>query len=1148
MSKNMESTKHIYGAYLNMARQNAYIALSHISKLLGEDEQVDENELIKMKAVQILINGKSEEKDKTIKLLHKHFPFLKPLTDNFLAKKNIVELMNEQDPEKKLTLSFDDYFTIMTAIFKTLNLLRNQYTHYYLSDKRLSHRTYLDYNKSIVYGLKRSFDGGRRLIKRRFSYKDEDMKFIIDNIRKSVDKINKKTGLPEKDKNKKNKKVYVENENFFYKLDNTDKLLSDKGLAFFICLFLEKKYITLFLNNTELHFFPGDSLDIEKKIILEIISAYRMRLPKGRLDSTKPTSALGLDILNELKKCPDELFDTLCEKDQSVFRIKAKSIDDNIDYENEVLMKRDQSRFPYFAMRYIDDNELFEDIRFQVSLGKYRYKFYKKKGIDSETYDRVRSRQKELNGFGRLSKIEDERKEKWSNLIRPFEKIKQDIADEDPYITDQYAKYIVNGNRIGLSLDTDCFIPKIKGKDTNCKVPDAWLSVHELPGMLFHHLLCDKDEKSETEEIIKDCIKHYRDLFNDIRNVVISPFDTEKQAKLFIKEKYSIDYSNLPDKIQDFLIGHDIDTTERFITLSKKRIENMINRSKRQLKKLADNRRIIGSKDNKLGKENYVEIKAGHLARILSEDIMLMQPNVNNGKDKLTGMNFQIMQSSLAIYDKSINELKKMFVAAGLYGGDIAHPFLSEVLKKEPKNTIAFYETYMHERVNYLNKCLEKKNSFSGLSFLYPRRQKWAQRNNDFYVKLTERYIKQPIELPRGLFTEAIKAKLKAKYKDNQELIAALGNEKCNVTFLINEYFTHICEDSCQPFYNFKRGYIIFDKLNNIRNNKKQLQLKYHTLAELEELSKKETIIEKIDKYVDNEYQSVFDKKYKNIEDSCDKKMEVLDTIDKKKIEDPEFADLYVDVMVQKIQGKIIISDLKKLILYWERLRLKHKMKSLYLDYKKNEKLIRQYKVQDMLLFLMSKNIILDSEWGRNARNEIEQYKLKNIQLDEENENILSIKIPFSINLTLSDGTIKTIKQDCLKLKNYGDFFRFIYDQRIATLLPKIESVNIDRELLEKELEGYDLNRTVVLRLAQLFEKSASEKYPNLERNNSIFSGSVKITEALTDQEKTEMILIRNAFCHNNYPKTYHSNAETLPNIASEITKYFDKLVKESDK
>lgn len=1045
-------SKHIFGAYLNMARHNAFIILSHISKCLGATKEGDEANLPYMKAITILKTGKPEEKEKAVKMLVKHFPFLNPMADNEISRKD----------SKIKAASPDTYHDILEKIFNVLNSLRNQHSHYiYIDDREEEKKRETDSeNKELVYYLKNCFNGARQVSKKRFGFSDSDMTFL--------------TGSREGDRYYKDGRSHKERDDFAYKLDTENKMLSRQGILFLICLLIEKKYATMLLDAPALGFFQKNTPELKKKIIREIFTVYRMCLPKERMDSENPRMALGLDMLNELKKCPDELFETLSKEDRDKFRIKPE---DAADSDNtEILMKRYQDRFPYYAMRYFDDNELFNNIRFQVSLGKYRYGFYNKKGIDSDKEDRVRILQKELNGFGRLNQIEERRRNEWKDLIRPYEEIRPDTAGEKPYITDHRANYIVNGNRIAMAfnsgerakLRSGCFIPELNEKETRCIEPDCWMSIYELKAMVFHSLLCDREDKQETESLITDYVGRYRKLFSDIKEEKLTPQD---EVAGIIKERYELDLNVIPEKLQDYLTGKSVNIRERFDKLTKERIDGMISWSERSLKRLKDDLKIVGDrKKNKIGTNRYVDIRPGRLARFLSEDILMMQPTEDQGKDKLTGMNFQIMQSSLAIYDKSLDELKRMFVSAGLIRSNIAHPFLEEVLKKEPKDTICFYRIYLEERIGYLKGITP--GDYKKCNFVYAGRQKWAERDDSYYKELAGRYLNQPVELPRGLFNEDIKKKLQSKYSADPGLIDSLSRDRCNVSFLIAEFFRHKHADENQNFYTYKRTYDIFNTLKDKRTGKDLFKSRKEYYLSLDDMISES----------------------KNIDKSI-----------------PEDHPKYQQLCAQLSR------------------------------FKKNEKIIRQYKVQDILLYLMAKDILIRSEWENNEMDEIEGYKLKNISPEYGDNSILSLQIPFSISLKMADGSVRTIRQEALKLKNYGDFFRFIYDQRIKALLPQVKSVEIlDRQKLEKELERYDLIRTPFFELLLEFEKSIVCKNPELKKEKHDFKRILKVFEAEKD-DKEHLRLIRNAFCHNNYPEDIKqfNVKDTIPGIADSLVDSF---------
>lgn len=1084
MNESIKRNKPLFAAYLNMARQNVHVTLLHISKLTGIEETGNkEDKLWEMKVLTGLqgkTNPKPEKVQKTIRLLQKHFPFLSPMTDYMLSEYN-------------KTATPDTYYKILSTLFKLLNLLRNDYTHYHLVDDALTSEQTREDSRWMAKLTRNCFDGARRTVKTRFGYTDRDMSFLTGKKRYREEnvpgeyltyydrKLRKEVTEP--------KKRHVEKDDYLYKLSQKNGELSYVGVLFLTCLFLHKKYAMMLVDKAGL--FTGNISEREKKIIREILTVYRIRLPKERMESVRPQTALGLDMLNELQKCPDELFQTFSPQDQEKFRFTDK-------FGEQVLLKRSQDRFPYLAMRYIDDNRIFDNIRFQVSLGNYRYKFYEKQGIDSGCKDRIRSLQKELNGFGRLAEIEEKRRsEQWHHgLLRPFEEARVDTVDTRPYITDYHASYVFNGNRIGMLLNRKEYLPPIREDKAPCLAPTCWMSIYELPALIFHHLLCGDEHKGSTEKIIKDCIANYRRFFADIRKGVLQPTGEDKLESAVAE--YGIKPSDIPEKLQEYLKNKKVDSKARYNQLSRARLENMIQATSYRLDKFNQEYAMLGSRNNKIGKKAYVDLRSGRLAQYLVKDFMFFQPidkesmDDDKGTGKVTGMDYQILQSTLATaYD--IATLEALLVKARLIQGRNPHPFLPLVLEHKPKDIFSFYYYYLKERESILKGVLTNginRNSYR-YSFLHPQREKWAERTEEYYQKLAGRYLEAPIELPRGIFENSIKEMLKNKFKNNPSIQEALNAPRwCNITFLISEYFKNIhLEDSdgSQDFYlpkdgRYLRNYKYFDILYSTKV-KNKTEKKYFTIEQMKEKSE--------DKIIPGQY-------------------------------------------LQRIRDK---EELEK-----EKRRLKKYLN----EYKENEKCIRRYKVQDMLLFLMAKNILL-SEW---KDTEIKAYRLKNIS-SEQGKSILSQEIPFSITLNWNeDGKriSKTIRQEKLKLKNYGDFYKFIYDDRIRTLLPQLnETFNeIDRELLEKELDEYDLNRVTVFQHIHEFEKAIIGNHPEFNTRKHQFRDLLEAHGQISERTSLELRDVRNAFSHNHYTEHIDISKKELPEVARSITKYFGKLVSDN--
>lgn len=1222
-SKSIEN-RPVFAAYLNMARQNAFETLCHISKLMGievdDAEKEKENRLWEMKVVKELSveEIKSERKLKLIKLFHSHFPFLKPIMDveqrnpNGYIPTELDEDPSEEQIEEELNTKIVyasplKYYSILENMFRLLNALRNEYTHAKPEKVSLAQKIIL--HENVVRYAYNCLDGGRRVVKQRFGNFDlpsnqDAYSFLTDTkVRYDKERVSGRF-------------KFIEKSNFPYRMKNEQGILSDVGILLFVCLFLHKKYISMFMDKVKPYRKGADN--VEKKVLLEIFSVYRIRLPKERYDSERPDYALGLDMLNELQKCPKELYETFAESDKAKFRVPIKStsedvvMDDGVIVENgEVLQIRVQDRFPTMALRYIDQTQAFPKIRFQVSLGHYRYSFYDKQCIDSKEKDRVRVLQKEINGFGRLNEIELKRKEKYASHIRTNDEVRKDTADSEPYITDCYANYVMNGNRIGFlfndnelgrielrSMNTNedkeiMYIPKLEwnkdlakeskkeGMNAVCVPPIAWLSTYELPALVFHHHLCQRlklvspDKKistNPTEYVIIQCIKTYYRFFNDVKEGRLHPEmikDKESLASLIRKDYAPLQLKDIPVKLVDYLTNENVNMEEVFKKRAKERMEKMLKGTELRLKMFREERAKIGSKDNKFGKKGYVDIRPGKLADYLAKDMLMFQPVDKDNKNKVTGLNFQVIQASLAIYDKTWDELRTIFENAKLIDPQNTinknqnHPFLKKLFdsKRIPLNTMDFYERYLQEKIDYLKDRLSK-GKFSE-AFLHKDRMKWRKRDADYYKALAGRYLEdmlddnrknlKPIELPRGLFERSIVDILKGAYADESQDtykkdLAAFVKEQMfayekseqppyNTSFFISAYFTHVSKDKVQPFYTstsntYKRTYKFFNMINNeIKRN--ALIAQYYTQEEFKVLRKKYKLTGKPDAKLAQYKKDAFDKEKKKPESRGKSNEEIRNIID-------------------------------------SRLRKYH------YEYDDNERAIRRFMVQDILVFLMAKDLLLknigkDDVKGK-TRDKIKQYKLQNINPTSDTGNILSLSIPFSLTLTLKDGSTRTITQQELKLKNYGDFFRFVYDERLATLLSQTKSVEINRDDLEKELLHYDLQRTEIFGWVHAMENYLFEQHPELEKKDKKEDGShyyyknkngdylpirqnframLNVPGNIPSQHLEAMVEIRNSFCHNHYVEdlnfgTYQS--ADIPKLADALEKILKKLVEQHSK
>lgn len=1173
--------RQIIAPYANMALCNFLETLLYISDKLGfQEEERCRNNTQGIAFLKILNINKEdilpEVEVRINKAFAEHFKMLRPII--LISKKGSIE--GEDLTDETTTNEYEDLtnkIIFLKKLFTILNEIRNLCSHSEgkwmakknTSDKYSKREKYIfnckKLKNSIIQGL---YDGGKRILKERFSYSEDDIKSL--------------------DRRTLENKIYVENKNFCYRLYTDNKVLSGVGMALIVSLFLKKNQIFRMFDKLNSQFaVQPDTRELNK--LEELFSIFRISLPKVKLRSEMPDTAIALDMLNEIHKCPDELFNVISTENQKKFRMSIEDGD-----ESNLLMKRFDDRFSYFVLRYFDEKKKFKDIRFQVALGKYRFKFYNKKCVDNKE-ERVRILQKELNGFGRLNEIEAYRKEKWDSLIRKFEDIHEDTANENPYITDQKASYVFYQNKVGLFFPTEENAEELKGMDTSdgnyiprissdkarCMTPVCWLSTYELPAMVFHNLL-----GLNTEATIKSCVKNYYKLFNDISEGVLAPTFTKEELASTLLDKYGISLKSIPTNMQDYLLGKSkdlekaiyerirskiqklrLDTEgklkdfvknqsiveneifgltsctdtelERFladdifnlcaenkknnsikkyidVALSNiQKISNNANTEKKQdslnngekivcdLSKLYkchpfirkvvtetkkyyrnDGKPVFETKDiefnnlhelcskykkertnyfgaNKFGKSDYVMIKPGQIASILSRDIVNLVPSNKENTSKPTGMNYSIMQANLATFSskEKLDDLKRMFESLNFLEGDYKHPFLSKVLDRMPSDVKQLYLFYLEEKINYIE-ILEKElkqgaEGLEGLSFII-KGNKWIGKDEQFYKVLAKRYlvkeengiIKQmTIDLPRGLFDKEIREKLKNTHGNNSRIAKALklnenGQPIANTSLLISIFKEAIRNDNCQSFYEYRRSYKYTDRYHS---NDKIAKPFYYTPKELATLLKNNTVQEDVKKKV--------------LRNSAIKDDEVIS----------------------------------------------RKTNRLRNEFESTEKDIRRYKVQDFLLLEMAKDILSDANWS----------KLKLADIDIDQPSILDRSVDFGYNITSQKGNTKHIIVHNFKIKNLSKIYQLNYDNRMSYLLDLIIDKDIDVDSIRKELEAYDrMQEKVFCSIAEIEEFN--------ENDSSSFSDLIKyITEeyrVIKENQKYNIINIRNNFSHNSYP------------------------------
>jgi len=1005
--------------------------------------------------------------------------------------------------------------------------------------------------------IKLDKDGVPIYIYKKKVIKDENGKPILNNKRKKQYEIIYENGIPVHEYETK----FVERKDWYFRLfgnrqillpdpnpdlsTNSKLGLSDFGILYFCALFLSKEQLAQFCTETRVFVNSPFQNDNNKKnnIILNMMYVYQTHIPRGkRLDSERDSQALAMDMLNELRRCPIELYNVLPE-------IGKREFEDNVGHENNrtpELSKRirTKDRFPHLALRYIDSQKTFEKIRFQVRLGSYRFCFYDKNCIDGKSHPR--QLHKEINGFGRWQDMEKERKEQYGPLfqktrdvsvwqkdenayvnLRQLEPIK---AGDPPHITDTITQYNIHKNRIGLYWNTDeetylkdkvgengetiykgYYLPELKAEERpndkrkrrkaplDMPAPLCSLSVYDLPAMLFYEHL-RKEEQLTAEEFpsIEDIIiKQYDNLVRFFKQVKdIQPTSDESQLATILST-YGLNKQSVPQKIYDYLSMKKTVIGKDFSKSAGIELNRRLRKAKGKLKEFLADKEKIESGNNQYGKDSFASIRYVQLANYLAESIMDWMTAEEGGKYKLTGLNYRVLASSLATFGtrQTDEDILQMLADAHIYEDEKTdHPFIAYTLGDDDNPVIdleTFYENYLNREIKQIEKYISVtidsqtnkevitlKKTPDNLPFLHRQRKRWQEST---IAEQAERYL----------------------------YIAEEGKKELNRTTLLlpdglfTPYIIKVFKQN-HPDLICQMQSLSDTQKKGIANNAAYLiNLYFESKGEKSQPFYDST--EPFDMDMDNraktpyKYARLYD--YFTLIDDEQKKRYLPNTIilSKSKNRNSDIA-----VYIRKIKEKGEEDNRQTYRKFkkdnpdkkdeWnkEKERLKNelkqkveraqkKAKKLYCDMEDNERAIRRHKTQDRILFLMAKNIM-----GDTVNQNGDLFKLENVCKEE----FLSQKVQVRHIVTSGDRQI-VIQKDEMPIKDYGKIYRLLGDERTVVLLSYMLFANngiIDYDNLTEELKQYDTQRSSAIKSAQTLE-------------NKRF---VQAKEVLTDPEKNE--------------------------------------------
>ena len=694
----------------------------------------------------------------------------------------------------------------------------------------------------------------------------------------------------------------------------------------------------------------------------------------------------------------------------------------------------------------------------------------------------------------------------------------------------------------------------------------------------------------------------------DVSEGTLQPTD---EATLMCElQSRGLKMTDIPDKLKKILKGEVTDNTKRMEQSALTRLNERKDKKRHALESFIAKRKVIGTKDNKFNKMRTT-IKTGALGQLLARDIMEWLTTDTKERMNLTGQNYVAMQTALSMMGQDFEfesskpvdcaQMKDIFIKANIlpendedYDADLHHPFLLDVFDEEPTSIEDFYKIYLEKEISYIDYMTThfKKHKAKGaalyIPFLHCERLRWKNTEENSARQLASRYLQRPLQLPNGLFTEGISQLLTEIATNNAALAKALETQKKdahqlqqNVAYMIRIYLKTVEKDHPQHFYNttpidnttspYCHIYRIFKKFfGEQKGRSNQTTTPAYTIEEIRAiLNDKQLLKNKIDFFVSEEVEEFRKQQNRDRRKYEDKQWKML----KKQNEmAPKGQHFNVKAEVEKRVNEFRNEQRKaaELLAQDVRKKLERKLRKV----NDNERTIRRYRTQDILMLFMAREILKAKSQDQDFT---KGFCLKYVMSDS----LLDKPVDFQWSVKMKDEKkqplTKTIEQKGMKMKNYGQFYKFASDhQRLTSLLSRLPDDIFQRAEIENEFSYYDTNRSEVFRQVYIVESWAYKLKPELtddanaceewfyyidkktdkprpKRNN--FGELLKILAAggdgvLSDVEKHLLQSTRNAFGHNTYdvdmPVIFQGKQGKMkvPEVANGIK---DKIIEQAE-
>lgn len=1095
--KTLETDPQYFGGYLNMARLNIFSINNYVADKLKISPLANEEKMLDS----FLCNN--NRKHLNWNLAHsiavKFFPIMKVFDFESLPKlERTVDLNNINTGKDFVAMA-----VALRYLFREIQEFRNDYSHYYSIANGNKRKTII--SREVAEFLRLNFTRAIEYTKERFNgvLNNEDFEYVKERV-----------------------------------LVNQDNTITTDGFVFLISMFLEREHAFQFIGKIKGLKGTQYSSFIATR---EVFMAFCVKLPHDRFVSEDKRQALTLDIINTLNRCPKELYTVITDEERKAFKpsldsLKLENLLDNStndqadieDYDNyiEVLTRkiRHSNRFSFFALKFIDETDIFSKLRFQINLGKLLIEEYEKP-INNELYPR--SIVQNVKAFGKLSDFED-----------GIEVLKQIDKEGNSLGFEQYAPfYNTKNNKIGLHTNSAKSIvinkPKSESKikkSLKQALPEAFLSLHELPKIILLEYLA----KGKSEELINDFIlicnskiinKQFIDEvkgelpkdwneFNKRSDSKKAPAYKPNALAYLIKRKkivdevlaqYNLNYKQIPTRILDYWLCIVDSNADRAIS---ERIKRMKREGMDWLKAYR--------KFKKTGKGKIPKI--GEMATFMAKDIVDMIISTDK-KKKITSFYYDKMQECLALFadpEKKILFIDLISKELRLNEVD-GHPFLKNIDFSKIRYTQDLYLIYLQEKVN---KTIDVRNYKTGKTSTIDKswmmttfyKREWNQEvgkqltevklpDNLSGIPFTLRQLKEkasysldqwlnnvtkgkvagdgkrPINLPTNLFDETLINLLQNDLEAQQ--VEYPADAKYNELFKI---WWRKRGDSTQSFYNAEREYVIFDEKVNFKLQENAMFADF--------------------------YSDSLKKAFKTKQEA-----RRIEQRSNRRLPDIQFN------QVEKVFKRSISNT---------------------------EKQIRLLKEEDQIMLLMLEELMSSD------------LDLKLNQIDTLLNETITVKKPVAGNLSFGDKSeITRTIIDQRKRKDHSMLHKYAYDRRLPELFEYFEENEIPLQDLKNELEAYNTAKQMVLdAVFKLEEDIVTNNQVHDLIGSACDTGHIQHKVYLQWLKKEGMIneneylflnRVRNCFSHNLFPQkrtmSLFVNQWADSNFALQIAEHYNEKI-----